>query len=120
MPHNVESLFSSDLPIYGICPAQEMLSLIVCHKCGISIKPQALLQHYGQLYYLLLQLCGQLHYALLQHYGQLHYLLLQVCGQLRYALLQHYDQLYYLLLQVCGQLRYALLQHYDQLYQALL
>jgi len=38
---------SSDLAIYGVCPARDEFYLVVCELCGMLVKPQALQQHTG-------------------------------------------------------------------------
>lgn len=41
-------IFFADLPLFGYCPAQDELYLVVCEKCEQVIKPQALKTHLGK------------------------------------------------------------------------
>jgi len=36
-----------EMMLYGVCPARNHLSLVICEQCHKSITPQGLQQHYG-------------------------------------------------------------------------
>lgn len=38
----------SDMPLFGLCPAQDEFYLVVCETCKQVVKPQALLRHMGK------------------------------------------------------------------------
>ena len=37
------------MSLYGLCPAQDEFYLVVCEKCGLLVKPQALRHHIGEI-----------------------------------------------------------------------
>jgi len=37
------------MSLYGVCPARNHLSLVICERCRQSVTPQGLQQHYGML-----------------------------------------------------------------------
>jgi len=37
------------MSLYGVCPARNHLSLVICECCRQSVTPQGLQQHYGML-----------------------------------------------------------------------
>ena len=39
----------SDMPLFGLCPAQDEFYLVVCETCKQVVKPQALLRHMGMM-----------------------------------------------------------------------
>lgn len=39
---------STDMPIFGQCPAQDDFYLVMCSHCGQVVKPQAFQAHYGK------------------------------------------------------------------------
>jgi len=49
---------SSDLAIYGLCPARDEFYLVVCEICGVLVKPQALQQHTGSVTAVIVNLVG--------------------------------------------------------------
>jgi len=36
-----------EMTLYGVCPARNHLSLVICERCHKSITPQGLQLHYG-------------------------------------------------------------------------
>ena len=39
---------STDMPLYGLCPARDEFYLVVCECCEQVVKPQALKRHIGK------------------------------------------------------------------------
>lgn len=42
------TLWSTDMTLFGICPEQEEIILVVCKECGRVVKASALLRHCGK------------------------------------------------------------------------
>lgn len=53
------SVFSTDMHIYGYCPAHDEIYLVVCSHCGEVVKPQAFEKHCERRHGPLTKMCGQ-------------------------------------------------------------
>lgn len=44
-------IFVPDIDLYGFCPERDTFYTVVCETCHAIVKPQALIQHMGMLFY---------------------------------------------------------------------
>jgi len=45
-----------DMTLFGICPEQEDIILVVCKECGRVVKAAAFLRHCGQSFFIIVHL----------------------------------------------------------------